>query len=577
MIAFGQLLAGAPRKLTLSVLLLVVVSGLTEGIGLLLLVPLLDLLSGGQGSPGWTKPLLTGLRHAGLEPSPGGLLIAFVVLVALRSGVQYGREQLANRLQHHVVDRLGLQCFTALLHAEWRWLAHTRQSDNASLLVSDMARVGVGLQSGLALVAAVITLAAYLTVALALSWPLTLVSLASGALVLGLLAGQRRKGLGLGQTLTEANRVQQRAVQESLAGLKLTKILGSEGRHLEQFRHATAQLRAQQLKFAASIGLSQAVFQLGGAGLLAGYLYLGLRFWQTPIPVLLTLVLIFSRLIPLAMLAHQSFHRMLHALPALQQTDLLLADCQAAAELPPSASGSSLPLRQSVSLKLVNVVYPCRPHAALESVTLNFPANTSTAVVGASGAGKSTLADVLAGLIQPNDGELTVDGVTVDASNRRAWRQSVAYVSQDVFLFHDSIRRNLLLGRPDASDDDLRSALRCASADFALQLPQGLDTVVGDAGVQLSGGERQRLALARALLRRPSLLILDEATSALDDDNEARVHSAIDALHGALTLVTIGHRLPALEHADQVIVLHEGRVQAQGRWAQVRSQVEAGA
>jgi len=155
-------------------------------------------------------------------------------------------------------------------------------------------------------------------------------------------------------------------------------------------------------------------------------------------------------------------------------------------------------------------------------------------------------------------------------ARRHAWRQSVAYVPQEVFLFHDSIRNNLLWGWPQASETDLRLALQRAAADFVFDLPRGLETLVGDGGVRLSGGERQRLALARALLRRPSLLILDEATSALDRDNEARVRAAIEHLHGDLTLVLIGHRLATLEHADQVVVLEAGRVTAPGTWDQVR-------
>ena len=146
----------------------------------------------------------------------------------------------------------------------------------------------------------------------------------------------------------------------------------------------------------------------------------------------------------------------------------------------------------------------------------------------------------------------------------------MAYVPQDAFLFHDSIRNNLLWGRPNACEEDLLHALELAAADFVLDLPQGLDTVVGDNGVRFSGGERQRIALARALLKRPSLLILDEATSALDTENEARIRSAIEKLHGGLTVVIIGHRLSTLEHADQVILLDAGRISAQGTWAEVR-------
>jgi ATP-binding cassette subfamily C protein len=228
------------------------------------------------------------------------------------------------------------------------------------------------------------------------------------------------------------------------------------------------------------------------------------------------------------------------------------------------------PVNEAIVLDTVHLTYEGRDRPALDGVSLRLPARTSTAIVGASGAGKSTLADVLMGLLRPDAGQVSIDGWPLTGTQRHAWRQSVAYVPQEVFLFHDSIRNNLLWGHPEANDDDLRRALERAAAAFVFDLPQGVDTLVGDGGVRLSGGERQRLALARALLRRPSLLILDEATSALDRDNEAQVREAIEHLHGDLTLVVIGHRLATLEHADQVVVMKAGRVAAQGSWTQVR-------
>jgi ATP-binding cassette subfamily C protein len=179
------------------------------------------------------------------------------------------------------------------------------------------------------------------------------------------------------------------------------------------------------------------------------------------------------------------------------------------------------------------------------------------------------------GLLAPNEGELQIDGQAVKATERRRWRHAVAYVPQEVFLFHDTIRNNLLWGFAEASENDLCLALKKAAADFVYALPLGLNTVVGDGGIRLSGGERQRLALARALLQQPSLLILDEATSALDLENETRVREAIEKLHGDLTVVIIGHRLPTLEHADQVLIIEGGRITSQGAWAEINQNKEA--
>ena len=571
--AFWRLLRAAPRGRLLGLFLFMLLASLTEGIGLLLLVPLLDVLGGSDSQSTLVQGLRRGLSFIGLAPTIGGLLLAFLGLVGLRSLIQYGRERLGVGLQHQLVDRLRLRAYSALLGVEWRWIAASRRADQANLLLTDISRVGMGLHFGLGLLAAGVTLLAYLSAALALSWSMTALALGSGGLVFGLLAGQRRHALALGRTLGAANRDLQGTVQESLAGIKLTKILGQEGRHLDQFRHTLARVRAQQLGFAASTSRSSALFQVAGAGLLAGYLYLGLAVWRTPVPELLTLVLIFSRVIPLFLSAQQQLHHWLHALPALEETERLLAECRAAAEPAGDPAPAPWPVREAIRLEGVSLTYAGRDRPALDEVSLRFPARTSTAIMGASGAGKSTLADVLMGLLEPDRGQLSVDGATITGVSRRDWRRSVAYVPQEVFLFNDSIRANLLWGWAEAGEDDLRQALHRAAAGFVFDLPEGLETRVGDGGVRLSGGERQRLALARALLTQPSLLILDEATSALDREHEARVRAAIEHLHGDLTLVVIGHRLATLEHAEQVVVLEAGRVAARGTWSEVRNHV----
>jgi ABC-type multidrug transport system fused ATPase/permease subunit len=235
----------------------------------------------------------------------------------------------------------------------------------------------------------------------------------------------------------------------------------------------------------------------------------------------------------------------------------------------------------------VSFAYPeAEQGPVVRAVTLEIPANGTTALVGPSGGGKTTLADLLIGLLQPQEGEILVDGAPLASLDLRAWRRGMGYVAQESFLFNDTIRANLTMevggevtgsdaaangeGEPaETGDADARlfAALAAAGLEgFVRGLPRGLDTVVGERGVRLSGGERQRLALARALIRRPRLLILDEATSALDYESEALIRDALGRLKGEMTVVMITHRLYLARDADRVHVMEEGRLVESGTW-----------
>jgi ATP-binding cassette subfamily C protein len=264
----------------------------------------------------------------------------------------------------------------------------------------------------------------------------------------------------------------------------------------------------------------------------------------------------------------------LHAVPAHAHATALLRQCRAQAEpgVEPGAAGGCPPLTEGLRLEGVGYHHDRDRPPALTAISARIPARQVTALVGPSGAGKSTLADLLLGLTAPSEGTLFLDGAPLEGALRRAWRRQVGYVPQDGFLFHDTIRANLVMVAPAADDDAVWQALeQAAAADFVRNLPQGLATVVGDRGARLSGGERQRLALARALLVKPSLLILDEATSALDVGNERQILDALDRLRGQLTMVVVAHRRSTVQGADHVLVLHGGRLVVAGTWAQAEA------
>jgi ATP-binding cassette, subfamily B, bacterial MsbA len=184
-----------------------------------------------------------------------------------------------------------------------------------------------------------------------------------------------------------------------------------------------------------------------------------------------------------------------------------------------------------------------------------------TAIIGPSGSGKSTLADLIMRFFDPGSGTIKVDGVDLREFKISAWRNAVAMVNQDTFLFHASVRDNITYGSPIATQQQIIEAAKKAYAyDFIQQLPEGFDTIVGNRGTKLSGGQRQRIAIARAFLRDPNILILDEATSALDTDSEEIVQQAIEGVSQNRTVIVIAHRLSTIEKADNILMLHDSRM-----------------
>jgi ABC-type multidrug transport system fused ATPase/permease subunit len=216
---------------------------------------------------------------------------------------------------------------------------------------------------------------------------------------------------------------------------------------------------------------------------------------------------------------------------------------------------------QDIRLADVSFAYPARPdHEVLQHVNATMCRGTITAVVGQTGAGKSTIANLLIGLYTPQTGSVLINGCDLHALELQGWRRHLGYVSQDIFVFNDTIRNNMALGDDTVPMAQVEWAARTAQLhDFITSLPEGYDTVVGDRGLRLSGGQCQRLAIARAILRRPDVLIFDEATSALDNLTERAVYDAISALHRDAVVLVIAHRLSTIKDADQIVVLQAGR------------------
>jgi len=548
------------RRLAAS-LALMAGSAVVEGIGLMLLAPLLQSLDAGQRAA-LPMPIIGNL----VLPLSAWLAM-FVGLVAVRAILVRRRDIQVTALQLGFVENLRNELHAVVARSEWRFLANTANADFMQTLVSDLGRIDWGTYKLMNLMVSGFLALAGVIVAFALSPTMTVTTLVLGGGLWWLLRRQLGRAHQLGKQLSESGQAFFATAMDFLNGLKLIKSAGAEAGHLAEFAGRTRRLSELEADFVRSQSTAQAVATVGSAILVAGLLLFAVHRLHLPTAQLLVILLIFARLLPLGSQLHSQMQTLLHMLPAHAATQQWLQRCRAAAEPQPLASASAPSFEHE--LRLADVAYRHRPGLpeALHGIALVIPAHRTIALVGPSGAGKTTLADLVLGLNAPTAGVILADGVALTDGRRIAWRKYTGYVPQDAYLFTGSLRDNLLWARPTATETQLWSALEdAAAADFVRALPAGLDSLVGERGALLSGGERQRIALARALLRQPKLLVLDEATSQLDSENERLIQAALAKLHGQLTIVVVAHRLSTVRHADNIVVMEQGRIIETGAW-----------
>lgn len=552
----AAVVANAPGAVALNLALLLL-AGLTEGVSLLVFVPALQLLQDAGAEHGAVARVLDTI---GVPYRLGPVLLLCVSLVGVRALLVYGKNRCGARLHFGVADRLRLRLYRALGEAQWAVAGTLRSADIEDVLTNGINRVQSGVWSLLLLVQAVVLFGVYLGLSALASPTLTALVGAAGLALMLALRNQRRQAATLGSRLNDDRQASFREMSTLVNGLKVAKSFGSERAHAQRFAATVDAMRGGYVGYADLNARSTLLFQIAAGALLGSAVYVGARPLALDLPTLLLLVFCVARLAPYLSQVQMYAQDLLFALPAWEQARALEATLVAARE-PPISGDERFTLNHAIEVERLSVTYPGAARPALDGVSFSLPAGRCTALIGPSGAGKSTLADVLLGLIPADCGTLRIDGQALQPALMQAWRRRVGYVQQETFLLPDSVRENLRLGDPQADDTALWQALDlAAAADFVRALPQGLDTPVGERGSRLSGGERQRLALARALLRQPLLLILDEATASLDAGNQARIGEALGGLRGRVTILLITHRQALTRHADRTLVLEAGHL-----------------
>jgi len=298
-------------------------------------------------------------------------------------------------------------------------------------------------------------------------------------------------------------------------------------------------------------------------------LYVTLVQWKLPFNAVIVMVLVLARSLASLGKTQRQYQRMKSYESAFWSLQAVMEEASGARETNPG--GISPRLEKSVGLN--NVAFGYGEICVLSNASLTIPAGSFTAIMGPSGAGKTTIADLIIGLLRPQEGEVLIDNVPLEQVDLTQWRRMIGYVPQDALLLHDSIWHNVSLGDPSIDEACAERALRTAGAwDFVSALPEGLRASVGERGSRLSGGQRQRIVIARALALEPKLLILDEATSSLDPDTEEAVWEILMGLRGRMTLISITHRPTLVRSVDRAFRIEKGiAVRIESGEAAVRS------
>lgn len=557
------------RWSTLAVLVTIgLLAALSEGFSISLIVPLIAgdaaLSNQGSGIIGWLASLF--------DPFPPDQRIflaaaCMLVGVALKNLLCYAYGLTFNWVNTGIGHRLRSAILRQVMDVSQAWI----DGQDSGRLLNTLGTETWRMATALSLLADMLINACMVVIfgllLLALSWKLALISLGFFLLVSLIIRLLTRRVHRLGRDAVDANNAFAHRMLEVLNGLRVIRVFGSEDREQKRFDHASLAVRKTFFRVDRISSLVHPVSEM-----------------LTAIFLVILLVLAMDQ--PTALGGTVAFLVLLYRLQTRVKNldgqrvslDGLAASVEDVAALldrtnkPYLATGTERPetIHPGITFENVSLSYGARALPALDQVNFCLAPGKTTALVGASGAGKSSVASLVCRLYDVTSGRITVGGCDVRTLDLTWWRSQIAVVSQDVHLFNTTVAENISYGNPGASRAEVTEAARKAFAlDFITDLPDGFDTPLGDRGLRLSGGQKQRLALARALVRDPEVLILDEATNALDLESEKFVQDALEAFSRQKTVLIIAHRLSTIDHADTVIVLDGGRVVESGSPAEL--------
>jgi ABC-type multidrug transport system fused ATPase/permease subunit len=552
-------------------MILTVILGFSEalfnGVSTTLIVPVILSFLGLKIPTGNAPPILKAL----LTPFDGVpetyrlvvMTATIVLLIVLKNAVSYCSTLVSGALKRAMSNDMKEEGLRILLDVDLDFFAKIGVGDVIHQLNGEVSRAASAISTVIRTLTTAITIFIFIGILISLSWKLTI---ATSVLLVFIWLVNRYfllRAKLFGKRLSDLSRIYSVVVLDVMTGMRLVRATASEEREynrLEKLMRDREQAEFDSQANSAAVG---PISEVTGIIVPIFIAILGRSFLQNEIQtlsaILLTYLLVLFRLLPQIIKLNSSRNQYANFSPSVEIVD----DFLKRENKPFMKNGSTVytALKQGIHFNRISFAYPGHETLVLKEIDLHLPRGTTLALVGSSGAGKSTLADLLPRFYDPISGAILIDGVDLRDFDVKTFRRKMGVVSQETILFNGSVRENIAYAVPDATDDEILNAAKLANAyEFLVKLPNGLDTKIGDRGVMLSGGQRQRLAIARALLQDPEILVLDEATSALDTVSERLVQEALDNLSRNRTTLVIAHRLSTVQNADQIAVLDQGKV-----------------
>jgi ABC-type bacteriocin/lantibiotic exporter with double-glycine peptidase domain len=575
------LLTPPERKRAGVLMLMILVMTILDTLGVASILPFIALLS----NPNLVEnnPILTTVFHAssifGVSTMQQFLftigIVIFVLLVfslSFKALTTYAQTHFAYMCEYSIGKRM----LEGYLHQPYSWYLNRHSTDLGKNILSEVNTViGNGLLPLMVLITqSAMTLALLILLIIVAPKIAVLAGVVLGVVYSTIYLLMRGWLKQLGQVRNQANDDRFTAVSEAFGAVKEVKAGGHEQAYLSRFAtpakvYAKGQANVSVIGLLPRFALEAIAF--GGMLLIMLYQIKQSGGLAAALPIVTLFAITGYRVMPALQQIYVALTQLRFVGPALEDlhADLVsLKAARAAKELQPNRS--PMQVTQVIELNQVVYRYPNALRPAIRGINMTIPAHSSVGLVGATGSGKSTTVDVILGLLEPQNGTLTIDGQVINEANRREWQCSIGYVPQQIYLADDTVSANIAFG-VSAQDVDQHAVERAAKIarlhDFVtVELPRGYATPVGERGVRLSGGQRQRIGLARALYNCPGVLILDEATSALDNLTERAVIEAVMSIRKNITIVLIAHRLNTVRYCDKIYLFDNGEVKAGGTY-----------